>query len=81
MEAIEDMIEFEGIKYPLKYIQMPFGKRAISIEELNDKLMKTDGSYVSEKTRMIDEEIFYFVEKKYFNLPEIEILAIINLEI
>lgn len=76
-----DTIDFEGKTYPIKTIKMPFGERTISIDELNDNLMNSDGSYVSEKARLIDENIFYYVEKVYFNLSESELVAQINYEI
>lgn len=76
-----DTIEFAGERYPLKSIDMPFGIRVISASELNDKLMNSDGSYVSEAARLIDEVIFYFVEREYFNLGETELVTIINSEL
>ncbi|MBA3986841.1 MAG: hypothetical protein H0X63_09805 [Flavobacteriales bacterium] len=76
-----DTIEFEGKSYPIKNIKMPFGERTISIDELNEKIINSDGSYVSEKARLIDEDIFYYIERKCFNLPETELVAQINSEI
>ena len=59
-----EMIKFNDKEYPSLIVNMPFGERRISTESLNIQLMKTDGSYVSENARIIDEEIFYFVTEE-----------------
>lgn len=76
-----EMIEFEGKSYPTVLIDMPFGERKISTESLNEKLMNFDGSYVSDKARLIDEDIFYFVADKNISFDESKLLKLILSEI
>ena len=71
------MIEFEGKKYPTLILNFPFGERRISIQKLNENLMNSDGSYVSENARLVDEEIFYFVEDEQINLSKDELVQLI----
>lgn len=75
------MIKFEGKEYPSTMISLPFGERRISNVRLNESLMNSDGSYVSEDARRIDERIFYFVDDEVLQLPENELLNIILSEI
>lgn len=72
-----EMIEFEGIKYPSVIVDLPFGERRISSENLNERLMNFDGSYVSENARLIDEEIFYFVAEKSLALGSDKLVKLI----
>jgi hypothetical protein len=60
---------------------MPFGERTISIENLNNVLMSNDGSYVSEEARMIDEQLFYYIENDSLHLTEFQLVAKILSEI
>jgi len=50
----------------------------ISTSDLNDALMNKDGSYVSESARIIDEEIFFFVERNEIELNDIELIKILE---
>ena len=59
-----EIIKFEGQEFPIVNIKLPFGVRKVSNENLNEALMNFDGGYVSEEARLIDENIFYFVEDK-----------------
>ncbi len=76
-----DKIVFQGKSYPVTYINMPFGKRMISNEQLNDALMNYDGSYVSNEAKVIDEKIFYFVNDEVLGLSEIDVVDKILSEI
>jgi len=76
-----EMIKFEGIEYPVLQLNFPFGERIISTEKLNGNLMNIDGSYVSESARMIDEEIFYFVDEENLNLTNKDLIQLILNEI
>lgn len=76
-----EIIRFNGYKYPSIKVNLPFGERIISSVKLNESLMNIDGSYVSENARLIDEEIFYFVEEDVFSFREKEIVKAILSEI
>lgn len=76
-----EMIEFEGKKYQSVLVDMPFGERRVSIETLNEILMNLDGSYVSEKASIIDEEIFYFVADEYISFENDKLAKLILSEI
>lgn len=65
-----EIIKFEGNEYPTAILNMPFGKRKISVLKLNESLMNVRGGYVSERARMIDEEIFYYVDEEDFQLTK-----------
>mgnify|MGYP003665930667 FL=1 len=60
---------------------MPFGERTISTVQLNESLLNLEGSYVSEEARLIDENIFYFVEENVLCFQENEIVNKILSEI
>jgi hypothetical protein len=76
-----ELIEFQGKKYPVVIINMPFGERKISTESLNESLMNTDGSYVSESAIFVDESIFYFVSDKNIVLESDSLAKLILSEI
>jgi len=76
-----DKIVFQGKDYLTASVKMPFGERKISSESLNEALMNTDGSYVSDDARRIDEKIFYFVEPKVLHFSETDIVNKILSEI
>jgi hypothetical protein len=76
-----DKIRFQGNDYPVTVVDMPFGKRMISTESLNDVLMCDDGSYVSDEARMIDECIFYFVANNHIRMSKTELTNKILAEI
>lgn len=69
-----EKINFNGKKFPIVNIDLPFGERKISSQKLNEALMNLDGSYISEEARMIDENIFYYVEEKVIHSGENEII-------
>ena len=56
-----EKIIFKKQEYLGKHLAFEFGKRLISVVSLEDNLM-TDGNYVSEEARIVDEQIFYYVE-------------------
>ena len=76
-----EKINFEGKEYPLILLDFPFGERKISSEKLNENLMSLDGRYVSEKARLIDEGIFYFVSEDHLKLDKVELAKLILSEI
>lgn len=58
-----EVIKFNGNEYPSVLVNLPFGKSKISSIQLNEALMNPNGSYVSDEARLVDEEIFYFVNE------------------
>lgn len=74
-------IVFQGKSYPIALINMPFGERIISTENLNGVLMNSDGSYVSDEARVLDESIFYFVEDESISISETELTNKILVEL
>ncbi|WP_339653197.1 hypothetical protein [uncultured Maribacter sp.] len=76
-----ETISFNGKEFPSVIINMPFGERTISTVQLNESLLNLEGSYVSEEARLIDENIFYFVEENVLCFQENEIVNKILSEI
>lgn len=76
-----EIIKFNGNEYPSVLVNLPFGKSKISSIQLNESLMNSDGSYISDEARLIDEKIFYFVEDKVLYFHENEIINKILSEI
>ncbi|GMN08970.1 hypothetical protein MTsPCn9_05740 [Croceitalea sp. MTPC9] len=77
-----DYISFRGVKYPIKTINFSEqGKCLIGTNRLNEKLISQEGYYTSRKARVIDENIFYYVEEKDINLTSKELIKKINSEI
>ena len=76
-----ETIKFNEKKYPALLLNFPFGERMISVAKLNDSLMNEDGSYVSENARLVDEDIFYFVDEEDLNLNKDELVQLILSEI
>ena len=72
-----ETIKFNQREYPTLLLHFPFGERMISVTKLNDRLMNEDGSYVSENARLVDEDIFYFVDEEYLNLNEDKLIELI----
>lgn len=59
-----DKIIFNEKEYSIRDIYIPnYGTVTISSLELDDCLMKKDGTYVSREARYVDEQIFFFVEQ------------------
>lgn len=76
-----EIIDFKGKKYPTVLIKTNFGERRISTEGLNDSLLNMDGSYVSERARIIDESIFYFVPEEYLSIDHDKLVKLISSEL
>ena len=71
-------IVFDNFEYPIREIYLPkFGNVTISTLSLVDKLLDDRSIYVSDKARLIDEEIFYYVDPEEIKLPTKKILKII----
>ncbi len=73
------MIEFNGKEYPTKLLDIPnFGEKLISVESLEKTLFDTEGFYVSDEARVIDEKIFFFVPDDIIDEDEKEIAEFVE---
>ena len=60
-----DYIVFDKVYYPVRELWINGYKKIVKIssEELNDVLLDSAGNYKSNVSRMIDEQIFFFVSE------------------
>lgn len=76
------MIVFNKVNYKTRSIETSgFGNVKLSVRSLNDVLIDEKGEYVSENARLIDEEIFYFVEDDQIGLPSERLQELLKSEI
>lgn len=62
-----DNITFNDKSYPVLEINVPtYGMRTISVESLENALIKNDG-FVNDEAKHIDENIFFYVPDRIFN--------------
>lgn len=65
-----ETIQFQGKIYKTRIVNVKgFGERRIATESLQDALL-SDGKYVSENAKIIDENIFFYVEDKYIHFDD-----------
>ena len=58
-----EMITYAGFDYHGRRVCIcPFGHVLVSTTLLNSVLMDSNGAYISEEARLIDEQVCYFVE-------------------
>ena len=70
-----ETISFQDKIYRTRIVNVKgFGESRIATESLQDALL-SDGEYVSENARIIDEDIFFYVEDKYIHCDDQTILA------
>lgn len=69
-------IEFDGKKYPVKYVC----GNLVSTESLDEAIMTNDGEYVSEEARRIDEQIDFFIPDAMIRKSEEKIMDYIENE-
>ena len=61
-------VTFQGKNYPVKEIEVGnYGIHRISTISLEDKLLKADGNYVSDEARIVDNDIFYYMNDDRFD--------------
>ena len=66
-----DSIMFNNQIFPVRKVEMKeYGNVLISTALLNTILMKEDGNYLCEEARIIDEQIFYFIEPEEIHYSE-----------
>ncbi|MES2240781.1 MAG: hypothetical protein V4497_11050 [Bacteroidota bacterium] len=67
------------IEYKTREIHLfEFGNVLVSEVSLNNKLLDLNGQYISDEARFVDEQIFFFVEKKEieYNLGKLKKLIL-----
>ena len=70
-----DSVLFNGQEYVTRLVKVPgYGWRTIAPQSLEDALIGDKG-YVSDEARLIDEEIFFFLDDGLFNGCTAEELA------
>ena len=65
-----ERVVFRGKKYPLRslFLDTLSEEVIISTTDLNDVILNKCGAYISKKARLLDEIIFFFVEKNEIEL-------------
>lgn len=62
-----DEVTFQGQTYMTREVEVKgYGFRTIAPTSLSEKLL-SDGNYVSDEARAIDEGIFYYLDDARFN--------------
>lgn len=65
--------------YTVRVIDTPtYGIVSVADTTLNDVLLDSDMEYVNDKAREIDKGIFYYVETEHINLPEKELVEVVE---
>jgi hypothetical protein len=65
--------------YTVRVIDTPtYGVVQVADITLSDALLDWDMEYVNDKAREIDKGIFYYVETEYINLPQNELIEIVE---
>lgn len=69
---MSDFLIFENKKYPCRDLFFPSENTTytISVESLNNALLKNNSEYVSNEASFIDEKIFFFVPDEYIERNE-----------
>jgi hypothetical protein len=68
---IDDYFLLNGNYYPIRIITLKNNECVvISTTDLNDSLFDENGQYISDCAKLIDEQIFFFVDKSEITLPE-----------
>lgn len=69
---------FRGRTYPCRVVDVQnYGERFVSVESLEKALFDGEGTYVSDKARLIDEDILFFVPDSCITLGDEELAAFI----
>lgn len=78
-----ESIEFEGKKYPMRFVEITFdgttSVESVSILSLEKKLITKDfGDWVSDEAEYVDEQIFFYVQDKKIHFSNSELKKIIE---
>ena len=77
-----ETISFNNDTFKIKELELPeFGNVLISTADLNKLLFNSSGSYVSREAEIIDDQIFYYVERKEIDLSNKKLKDILLNEI
>lgn len=72
-------ITFEGVEYKIRGVRLPsVGFVEVSTLSLENALLDEDGIYISNEAQEIDESLFYYVEENEIDLPEAEIIELLE---
>lgn len=65
--------------YTVRVINTPtYGIVQVADTTLSDALLDSDMEYVNDKAREIDKGTFYYVEPEHINLPENELIEVVE---
>ncbi len=78
-DKMMEAFSYHGCEYPVRVVNIPgwLDNARISTTNMNDELMKPDGSYVDDEGEAIDETIFFYVEEREIELSEDELVKLI----
>ncbi|MFN0081060.1 MAG: hypothetical protein ACKVOM_00950 [Ferruginibacter sp.] len=77
-----DTILFNNKEFPVREIEHPeFGLILISVNSLNELLLREDGSYFSDEAETVDEMFFYYVNDNEIKLPENALINLLLMEV
>jgi hypothetical protein len=70
-----ETIAFKNKIYPVKTIELPkSGKVLIATTKLSSVLLTNNSEYKSELARIIDEQIYFYIEPKQIYWTDIELI-------
>lgn len=70
---------FNNQDYTIRVIDTPtYGIVQIADTTLSEALLDDDMDYISYKAREIDKGIFYYVEPEHINLPDEELVRVVE---
>jgi hypothetical protein len=73
-----ESVTFRNTEFEIKHLNLDnFGEVTIAQTALSELLILNGRSYRSEEARLLDEQIFYYVEPDEFNLSDKELAALI----
>ena len=75
------MIEFKGDVFHTRSLVFEGNDVLLSTISLNDKLLDSNGKYVSDDAERIDNDIFYFVEENEIELSDKDLHELLNIQV
>jgi hypothetical protein len=77
-----NVLKYKNSQYRIRALyHKEFGEVLIATLSLADKLISDDGKYFSDEARIIDEQIFYYVEPYQIKLPDSELHRLVTVEV
>lgn len=75
-------LKFDRTSYLIRTITSPaFGEVDVAPASLNDKLMDETGGYTSEEARLIDEQIFFYVDDAVMHYDDDDLIKYLEEEV